>query len=289
MRKPLATPCATGSASTRPPRCPTHHANLTHTENRSALTTVRSAARPMKKSHLQPPDRNQRPSGQHAAPHSVSACLILCLGATVLVTAHTSTATANAGKRPGYTDTPLQPEGGYRVHDADRPLPPSVAVPHQRQRPTPVPSDADILLGPGTGLDRWVDEKGAPPKWKRLKSAVEVVPKSGSILTKDTFQDVQFHVEWKTPGRYTGKNADNTQHRGNSGIFFANAFEVQILECHQNPTYADGTVGALYGQFPPLVNACAPAGSWNHFDIIFRAPGFRPRAPSSTRPGSPFS
>ena len=41
-----------------------------------------------------------------------------------------------------------------------------------------------------------------------------------------------------------------------------------------NPTYADGTTGALYGQYPPLVNACRSAGEWSTYDIIWRAPRF---------------
>jgi hypothetical protein len=28
----------------------------------------------------------------------------------------------------------------------------------------------------------------------------------------------------------------------------------------------------MYGQFPPLVNACKPPGVWQSYDIIFEAP-----------------
>ena len=31
---------------------------------------------------------------------------------------------------------------------------------------------------------------------------------------------------------------------------------------------------SLYGQSPPLVNACRPKGQWNTYDIIYRAPRF---------------
>jgi hypothetical protein len=34
-------------------------------------------------------------------------------------------------------------------------------------------------------------------------------------------------------------------------------YEIQVLDCYNNPTYADGTTGAIYGQYAPLVNACA--------------------------------
>jgi hypothetical protein len=44
------------------------------------------------------------------------------------------------------------------------------------------------------------------------------------------------------------------------------------IYCYDNPTYADGTTGAIYGQFPPLVNACRKPGQWQVYDIIFEAP-----------------
>jgi hypothetical protein len=51
-------------------------------------------------------------------------------------------------------------------------------------------------------------------------------------------------------------------------------YEVQVLDSYQNVTYADGQAGAVYGQFPPLVNASRPPGEWQSYDIIFRAPRF---------------
>jgi hypothetical protein len=49
-------------------------------------------------------------------------------------------------------------------------------------------------------------------------------------------------------------------------------YEMQILDCTENPTYADGMAGAIYGQMPPLVNAVRPAGEWQTYDILFTAP-----------------
>ena len=40
------------------------------------------------------------------------------------------------------------------------------------------------------------------------------------------------------------------------------------------PTYADGTVGAVYGWKPPLVNASRKPGEWQSYDIIFERPRF---------------
>jgi hypothetical protein len=47
-----------------------------------------------------------------------------------------------------------------------------------------------------------------------------------------------------------------------------------VLDSYDNVTYADGQAGAIYGQYPPLVNACRKPGEWQSYDIIFEAPKF---------------
>jgi hypothetical protein len=66
------------------------------------------------------------------------------------------------------------------------------------------------------------------------------------------------------------------QDRGNSGVFLMGRYEVQVLDTYgtTNKTYADGQAGALYGQYPPLVNPARPPGQWQTYDIVFRAPRF---------------
>ena len=49
-----------------------------------------------------------------------------------------------------------------------------------------------------------------------------------------------------------------------------------MLDSYQNDTYPDGQAAAVYGQYPPLVNACRPPGEWQAYDIVFRRPRFRP-------------
>ena len=67
---------------------------------------------------------------------------------------------------------------------------------------------------------------------------------------------MQLHVEWAAPAQVRG----NSQNRGNSGIFLQGRYEVQVLDSFDNLTYADGQAGAIYGQWPPLVNAVRQAG-----------------------------
>jgi hypothetical protein len=165
-------------------------------------------------------------------------------------------------KNPGYDDTPVLAVSGYKVHDSARPAPP-VVTPGER------PSDAVVLFD-GTSLDGWVGKDGGPAGWRVVDGTMEVAPGTGDIRTRDEFGDCQLHLEWRAPAEVKGES----QGRGNSGVFLMGRYEIQVLDCYQNPTYADGTTGAIYGQYPPLVNACRPPGEWQTYDIVFEAPRF---------------
>ncbi len=136
---------------------------------------------------------------------------------------------------------------------------------------TAPPSDA-IVLFDGADLSQWIDKTGRPARWKVENGYMEVIPGSGSIYTAASFGDVQLHVEWSSPTPPKGSG----QGRGNSGIKLMGLYEVQVLDSYENSTYAVGQAGAVYGQYPPRVNASLPPGTWQSFDIIFRAPRFSP-------------
>jgi hypothetical protein len=164
----------------------------------------------------------------------------------------------------GYRDTPLLPGGKWHVHDPDR-APPQVVTP-AREIGAP-PSDA-IVLFDGKDLSAWkCGEKAAA--WK-VENGYAEVNGSGSIATRESFGDCQLHVEWCEPAKVESES----QGRGNSGVFLMGRYEVQVLDSYENRTYADGQCGALYGQTPPLVNACRKPGEWQSYDIVFRAPRF---------------
>jgi hypothetical protein len=169
-------------------------------------------------------------------------------------------------QNPGYSDTPVLPDG-FRVHDNMRPRPAAVDPGPCAAVPAKPPADAIVLLD-GTNLDAWLGRKGKA-QWRLVDGVVEV-NKTGDIQTKETFGDCQLHIEWMAP-----PVKGHSQGRGNSGVFFFNRYEVQILDSYQNPTYADGQAAAIYGQKPPLVNATRPPGEWNVYDIVFIAPRFR--------------
>jgi hypothetical protein len=156
----------------------------------------------------------------------------------------------------------------WAVHDETRPLPP-VVNPGPAGPPAAAPSDAIVLFG-GQDLSAWQDAKGEPAKWKVEGGYMEVVAKTGAIRTRQGFGDCQLHVEWAAPAVVIGEG----QGRGNSGVFLMDIYEVQVLDSYNNKTYADGSAASLYGQYPPLVNACRKPGEWQTYDIIFRRPRF---------------
>jgi len=171
----------------------------------------------------------------------------------------------------GYTDTPMLPSGKWHVHDPDRTKPPVVNSGATFSHGASAPSDA-IVLFDGTDLSKWEGAKGAAPEWAIHEDYMEVKTNTGNIHTKDKFDDFQLHLEFAEPLKVEG----DSQERGNSGVFLhgregQGGYELQVLDCYNNPTYPDGQCGALYGQSPPLVNACKKPGQWQTYDIFFEA------------------
>lgn len=168
----------------------------------------------------------------------------------------------------GYSDTPVLPGQKWKVHDIDRPRPRLVTP---GAKPGDPPSDA-IVLFDGKDLSKWRtrgrDGKEQPARWKVENGYMEV--SGGTIYTTEKFGDCQLHVEWAAPAEIDG----TSQWRGNSGVILMSNYEIQVLDSYDNPTYADGQAGAIYGQWPPLVNASRKPGEWQSFDIVFEAPKF---------------
>lgn len=157
----------------------------------------------------------------------------------------------------------------WPVHDSTRARPP-IVDPGPASLPLSPPSDAVVLFD-GTSLDAWEHSDGSPASWTVREGKYFVVePGSGAIQTKEEFGDAQLHIEWQVPESNEGEG----QGRGNSGVYLMGTYEVQVLDSHNNTTYADGQAAAIYGQYPPLVNATRPQGEWQAYDIIFRRPHF---------------
>lgn len=95
--------------------------------------------------------------------------------------------------------------GGEWVSGITWPEPP-VIDPGQ---PGGAPADAVVLFD-GSSLDAW---EGAE-RWQIADGVA--TSGGGSIRTRQSFGDCQFHVEWSAPTAITGSG----QGRGNSGIYF---------------------------------------------------------------------
>jgi hypothetical protein len=175
-----------------------------------------------------------------------------------------------AGETIGFTNLAEIPGTPWRIHDAARPHP-RVVTPGAQ--PGAAPSDA-IMLFDGKDLSKWVQQSrgGAftDAQWPVRDGYFETGAGSGSLLTREKFGDVQLHVEFATPSPGRGASQD----RGNSGVKFMGLYEVQVLDSYGNLTYADGQAGAIYGEYPPLVNVSRKPGEWQTYDLVFEAPKF---------------
>jgi 3-keto-disaccharide hydrolase len=165
-----------------------------------------------------------------------------------------------------FASTAFAQNDQWLPNDTRRPLP-TVVTPSAQ--PGGAPSDAVVLFD-GKNTDAWEGVDGKSARWKVEDGDMVIAPGTGNLRTRQAFGDCQLHVELMEPNPPRG----NDQGRGNSGIIIEGLYEVQVLDSYHNTTYADGSAGALYAQYPPLVNASRQPGVWQTYDIIFRRPRF---------------
>ena len=209
---------------------------------------------------------------QVTRPFAIAAVVGLAAGGLVLL-AQQKPLPPRTAADDGFKDTPMLPGLPWHVHDSSRPNPPVVTP---GATPGAAPSDATVLFD-GRDLSKWVQRgTGADvnvlrdPKWTVRDGYFETGARTGSLYSRDSFGDVQLHVEWAAPTVVAG----NSQGRGNSGIFLMGLYEIQVLDSFENRSYADGQAGAIYGQWPPLANPARKPGEWQSYDIVFEAPRF---------------
>ena len=95
--------------------------------------------------------------------------------------------------------------------------------------------------------------------------------KTCDLFSKTKHGDAKVHVEFMVP-----KDS-------NSGVYLQGRYEVQILDSWGVKELRHGDCGGIYQRWkdgkgyeghPPRVNASLPPGTWQTFDIVFRAPRF---------------
>ncbi|HBY61079.1 MAG TPA: DUF1080 domain-containing protein, partial [Solibacterales bacterium] len=129
----------------------------------------------------------------------------------------------------GYDDGPVLPGQKWRVHDIARPKPPLVTP---GAKLGDAPSDA-IVLFDGKDLSQWQHERRgqtSEAKWKVENGYFEIAPRSGDLVTKEKFGDMQLHLEFSAPTELEG----TSQWRANSGVLIMGRYEIQVLDSWDN-------------------------------------------------------
>lgn len=158
------------------------------------------------------------------------------------------------------------------------------AVPRGRQEPgaaTPAmtmfalsarpPKGAVVLLGskPDDITANWYKRRSTDPATWTVDDKGVATPQKVDITSRQEFGDSYIHAEFRIILDANGKPMGG----GNSGVGLQGRYEIQILNSYGQKPESHGC-GALYGQKAPLAYTCKPAGEWNAYDIIFRAPRF---------------
>ena len=99
---------------------------------------------------------------------------------------------------------------------------------------------------------------------------MEVVPGTGDIWTKESFQAFTLHLEFRTPRPTDG---DTAVQRGNSGVFLIGDYEIQIADT-PGVSPGPGDCGAVCSLIAPAKNVALPPMEWQSYDIRFRGPKF---------------
>ncbi|NOT30093.1 MAG: DUF1080 domain-containing protein [Planctomycetes bacterium] len=152
--------------------------------------------------------------------------------------------------------------------------------------PAPAPEGARVLFAAQSSrslpvareLAAWAQRDGKEAAWKLVGDSMEVVAGTGDLVTKDTFGDGLYHVEFQTPAMPDATG----QARGNSGVYLQGRYEVQVLDSYGlEPGLGD--CGAIYGKRVAAVNASRAPERWQTYDIEFRAPRFDQAGKKSAR------
>jgi hypothetical protein len=126
-----------------------------------------------------------------------------------------------------------------------------------------------IVLFDGNDTAQWVRSSGGAARWNITNNLLTVVPGSGNIRTFQTFDDLQLHLEFRF---LTNSPAGTPEgNLANSGVFLQDQFEIQIMESYNRTFGGMNDSGAIYSLRDATTNASVPNGSWESYDIAFRA------------------
>lgn len=134
------------------------------------------------------------------------------------------------------------------------------------------PADAVTLIGAGSSMACRYDnaQRPQPSRTQDELTAglrhVEVGMGTGDLVSNTVFGDCRLHIEWYCPAGGVGQLA------ANSGVFLQDRYEIQVLGIAGGDP--ENEAGAIYGVKAPDRNASTGPGTWQAYDIWFRAPRF---------------
>lgn len=137
------------------------------------------------------------------------------------------------------------------------------------------------------GLTAWQESKGwttgnevivNPANEKELNvskpgkniAVVEKRSKAAYLVTKQSHGDIEAVIEFMVPKG------------SNSGIYFMGRYEIQVFDSFAKADVEHSDCGGIYQRWgknkdngqPPRVNASTAPGTWQKFEVVFRAPRF---------------
>ena len=143
------------------------------------------------------------------------------------------------------------------------------------------PPEGAVILFDGNDLSQWQHSDGRKASWSIIeRKYLETVSQKGifkenkargiggDLFTREGFGSMKFHLEF----RYAVEPNKSGQGKGNSGIFFLDIGEIQILNSFGLEGYWN-QCGALYKKSPPLVNAAGPPLVWQTYDVEIKLLG----------------
>lgn len=133
-------------------------------------------------------------------------------------------------------------------------------------RLTRLPPGARALFD-GGDLDAWGTVDGRRAPWCIENQELVVQPGTGDLYTRENFTHFQVHLEFCLPWMPELSG----QERANSGLYLQGRYEVQLLDSF-GAEPSDDSCGAVYKMKRPIRNACCEPGTWQTFDVAFRAP-----------------
>ncbi|MFK7960491.1 MAG: family 16 glycoside hydrolase [Phycisphaerales bacterium] len=143
------------------------------------------------------------------------------------------------------------------------------------------PPGAVTLIGQGVAPAMGFRGQDFPPPARGADelvasaAAMAVGEGSGDLISRGEFGDARFHIEWFSPLGGEGQRA------GNSGVYLQDRYEIQVLGTLPGAALGVQDAGAIYGQVSASRNVSTGPGTWQAYDILFRAARFNPAGEKS--------